>query len=86
MEDDTEEIPSFVLSASDPAAPFALLAYASATRNKGGSDERVAELKAIADEWYRWQGTHGVIDLGRSVMIAKKIHSMLVDEDENVDD
>jgi hypothetical protein len=71
-----DEMPIFVLAASDPAAPFALLAYASALRNKGGSDEDVAEIKEMVQEWYKWQDTHGVIPLGRSVMLSRKIDAL----------
>lgn len=57
---DTPTEPTFTLKASDPAAPFALLAYASAARNRGMSDEYIAEIRTLADEMYEWQDAHGV--------------------------
>lgn len=70
-------IPSFTLTADDPAAPFALLAYASGVRNRGGSDEEVAAIRDIVQDWYRWQDAHSVIPLGRSVMLNKKVEQVL---------
>lgn len=52
--------PTFTLRASDPAAPFALLAYASAARNNGESDAYVADVRAAAVEMYEWQDAHGI--------------------------
>jgi hypothetical protein len=59
MSDTTTE-PSFVLKASDPAAPFALLAYASAARNNGMPDAYCSEIRTLADDMYDWQEAHGV--------------------------
>lgn len=74
------DAPTFTLSAADPAAPFALLAYASALSNKGAKAEDVFWVRALAQEFYRWQDTHGVIELGRSVLINDKIENMFKGE------
>ena len=68
--------PSFVLTASDPAAPFALLAYASAAHNKGYSDAYVSEIRTKAQDMYQWQDDHGVIAPGKAGVINAKISAM----------
>lgn len=70
------ELPTYLLQATDPAAPFALLAYASASHRKGADDAAVADIKRLAMEFYRWQDTHGVIPLGKSMMVNDKIDRM----------
>lgn len=72
----TDEEPVFTLRASDPASPFAILAYAAACRNKGADADFIAHVKAKAAEFYKWQDTHGVIELGKSVMFNERIDRM----------
>ena len=55
-----DDVPSFTLKASDPAAPFALLSYAAVVKNHGGSREDVNRVQALAAEFYDWQDTHGI--------------------------
>lgn len=71
-----EDEPVFMLRGSDPSAPFALLAYASASQRAGASVEFVASIKREAMRFYSWQDTHGVIELGKSMMINDKIDRM----------
>jgi hypothetical protein len=71
--DEHEGIPSFLLSANDPAAPFALLAYATAAHNRGASEDYVDSIRHLAAEMHQWQDTHGILGLGHSVMLAKDV-------------
>lgn len=74
MQEATPDEPQFVLTASDPAAPFALLAYASASRNRGdASEEYLAHLKALAAEFYAWQDAHGITAPGYAAHVTDKI-------------
>lgn len=68
--------PSFVLKGSDPAAPFALLAYASAAHNKGMSDAYVTEVRTMAQAMYQWQDEHGIIAPGKAGVVNSKIQAM----------
>lgn len=49
-------VPSFTLTADDPAAVPALLSYAAATRDPEGA----AIARAVAHEFMEWQDAHGI--------------------------
>jgi len=51
--------PHFVLGARDPATPFALRAYASASQVLGKDPAFVADVLALADEFDRYRFEHG---------------------------
>lgn len=53
------EWPYFVLGASDPAAPYALIAYADYARRMGMDPEYCSDLEALAGEFARWPDNHG---------------------------
>lgn len=51
--------PWFVIGASDPAAPAAILSYADESRELGKDPEYVADLIELAAEFDRWRLKHG---------------------------
>ncbi len=51
--------PHFVLGARDPAAPFALRAYANAAQGLGFDPEYVASLRELASDFEKYRGEHG---------------------------
>lgn len=50
-----EEEPTFVLKASDPAAPLALHAYADAASMYGKSYKETSEIRGMAADFVRWR-------------------------------
>lgn len=53
------EWPNFLLGARDPAAPFALLAYANAAERLGMNDKFVNDVRDLAEEFTRYCAKHG---------------------------
>lgn len=53
------EWPYFVMGASDPAAPWALRAYALAAEQNGMDLAYVNDLYALANEFEQWRKDHG---------------------------
>jgi hypothetical protein len=59
------EWPSIVLGARDPAAPFALRAYALAAEQLGMNEMYVADIKWLAAEFERYKAAKGPGDPDR---------------------
>lgn len=59
------EWPSFVLGAKDPAAPYALRAYAEMAEALGMGDAYVAGVRWLAAEFDRYRENHGEGDPDR---------------------
>jgi hypothetical protein len=53
--------PHFVLAASDPAAPAALLRYAEVCWQQGADEEYVRDVRDLALYFDRWRTSRGVI-------------------------
>lgn len=51
--------PYFVIGAADPAAPFALTAYADAAEDLDMDPQYVTDLRALADEFEAWRIANG---------------------------
>ena len=51
--------PYFVIAASDPAAPAALLAYAEKASTLGYDSQFVEDIRAMASEFAVWRHTNG---------------------------
>jgi hypothetical protein len=58
----TPEWPYFVIGASDPAAPSALLAYADAAQEKGMDPEYVQDIRDLAASFFEYCYKNGVGD------------------------
>src|SRR3990167_6089885 len=54
--------PWFVLGARDPAAPFALVAYASVCEDLGMDSRYVSDVRALSNEFRMYAGEHGLGD------------------------
>jgi hypothetical protein len=51
--------PFFVIAASDPAAPAALIAYAEAAEQSGMDPEYVNDIRELALSFSQWRAFHG---------------------------
>jgi len=56
------EWPHFVLAASDPAAPAALLRYAQVCYQQGADEEYVRDVRDLAMYFDRWRTEHIIGD------------------------
>jgi hypothetical protein len=53
------EWPYLVVGAADPAAPYALVAYAKAAEMFGYDPQFIADIRALAAEFEVWRVEHG---------------------------
>lgn len=51
--------PHFVMAASDPAVPVALLAYADEAERRGYDPQMVEDVRALAEEFWAWRSANG---------------------------